>query len=274
MRKLIIATGMGFNLSENQEIEKIAKIGWDGVFTGWDEQNGNVETAKAIRDLGLYYQSIHAPFNKVNKLWLEGKDGDDEAERQINCLRAASEIGVDIVVTHTYIGFDDFTPTQLGVDRYGKIFTEAEKLGVKVALENTEGEPCLDKLLTTFKGNKFVGFCIDTGHEMCYNFSQDMMAKYGDKLFGTHCNDNLGITDPENITWKDDLHLLPFDGIADWQGIADRLDRHGFEGMLTFELTITNKPDKHTHDEYAAWGERKFLEEAYARAKKIAALSK
>ena len=268
MRKLIIATGMGFSLSENQEFEKLAKIGWDGVFTGWDEQNGNVETAKAIRDLGLYYQSIHAPFNKVNKLWLEGKDGDDEAERQINCLRAASEIGVDIVVTHTYIGFDDFTPTQLGVDRYGKIFTEAEKLGVKVALENTEGEPCLDKLLTTFKGNKFVGFCIDTGHEMCYNYSHDLITKYGSQLIATHLNDNMGIT-TDKIFWHDDAHLLPFDGIADWQGIANRLNAVGFDGPLTFELTSKSKPNRNTHDIYNGMDYDAFCTLAFEKAKKF-----
>ena len=91
MRKLVIATGLGYDLSTIEQIERLAKIGWDGIFTSWDEQNGNAAYSKAIRENGLLYQSIHAPFNKVNKLWLEGEDGDNEQLRQINCLRAAAD---------------------------------------------------------------------------------------------------------------------------------------------------------------------------------------
>ena len=48
-----------------------------------------------------------------------------------------------------------------------------------------------------------------------------MLALYGEKLICTHLNDNLGIKDFEGkTTWHDDLHLLPFDGIADWNKIA------------------------------------------------------
>lgn len=60
------------------------------------------------------------------------------------------------------------------------------------------------------------------------------MALYGDKLIGTHLNDNLGIKDfTGKITWLDDLHLLPFDGIADWDSIVQRLCRYQFEGPLS-----------------------------------------
>ena len=239
------------------------------------------EWAKAVAEAGLVYQSIHAPFSrvesigKVSGLWEdEGEAGEAYTDMLIRCVNDAARVGVPLVIIHPYIGFENHSPSELGLRRYGRLIEAAKKVGVKLGFENVEGEEYLAAIMERYGHLENVGFCWDTGHEMCYNFSRDMMAKYGDKLFGTHCNDNLGITDPENITWKDDLHLLPFDGIADWKGIADRLDRHNFEGMLTFELTISNKPDKHTHDEYAAWGERKFLEEAYARAKQIAALSK
>lgn len=75
-------------------------------------------------------------------------------------------------------------------------------------------------------GSPAVRFCWDTGHEMCYNFSQDMMGLYGDKLVATHFNDNMGMADPNVVTWHDDAHLLPFDGIADWAGIMQRINRH------------------------------------------------
>ena len=99
------------------------------------------------------------------------------------------------------------------------------------------------------------------------------MAPYGARLLGTHLNDNLGISDPAGpTTWLDDLHLLPFDGIADWPGIAARLARSGFAGPLTFELNRASKPNRHENDAYGAMPLRDYLAEALARARRVAAL--
>ena len=156
---------------------------------------------------------------------------------------------------------------------FGRVVREAEKLGVKIALENTEGEEYLAALMDAFSGCSAVGFCWDTGHELCYNYGKDMMALYGDRLLGTHLNDNLGIRDHGGrIFWHDDLHLLPFDGIADWQDIAFRLKRSGFTGPLTFELTTCSKPDRHENDPYGRMSPVEYLTSAYMRACRVAAL--
>jgi sugar phosphate isomerase/epimerase len=137
---------------------------------------------------------------------------------------------------------------------------------VKLALENTEGEEYLELLMEALSDNPAVGFCIDTGHEMCYNRSRDLITKYGSRLIATHLNDNVGITDENNITWLDDAHLLPFDGIGNWQGIADRLSSVGYAGELTFELTSQNKPQRNTHDRYAEWSFEEYIAAAHERA--------
>lgn len=150
---------------------------------------------------------------------------------------------------------------------------EAERLGVKVAFENTEGEEYLTAVMERFKDSPAVGFCWDTGHEMCYNRSKDMLSLYGDNLIATHLNDNLGIRDFDgNITWIDDLHLLPFDGIADWQRIAKRLDNCGYNGVLTFELNRYSKPDRHENDAYTDMPIERYLTLAYMRACRVATL--
>ena len=73
-------------------------------------------------------------------------------------------------------------------------------------------------------------------------------------------------------TWLDDLHLLPFDGIADWPGIAARLARSGFSGPRTFELNLTSRPGRHENDAYGAMPLRDYLAEAHASARRVAAL--
>lgn len=269
MRKLVLGTGMGFSeLSELEQIPLIKKAGWDGVFTNWCEEDGNRSFRAAIDREGLIYQSVHAPFKYCGKMWEEGEDGDAEVERQIRCLRDCAAVDVNLVVMHTIIGFDKFTPNELGVERFGKIFDAAKQYGVTVALENTEGEVYLEALMKAYRDHPSVRFCIDTGHEMCYNESRDMITKYGDRLVCTHINDNMKVTG-DHITWHDDAHLLPFDGLADWEGVARRLKAVGYEGPLTFELTVKNKPNRNTHDIYAHLDFEGYVALALERARRF-----
>ena len=270
MRKLILGHGSGSNLTEAEEFEILRDIGWDGVFTGWNEENGNKDFAKTIRNLGLIYQSVHAPFDKMDKVWEDDERGDAVIDRLIRCAQATADAEVDIMVVHTIIGMDKHTPTEIGLRRFGKLFDAARDYGVRVALENTEGEEYLEALLNEFD-DKHVGFCIDTGHEMCYNYSRDLITKYGKRMFSTHLNDNMGITG-DKLTWRDDSHMLPFDGIADWQGIADRMNAVGYKDVLTFELTRFNRPDRHTSDSYEKMSFEEYASLALERARRFADL--
>ena len=252
----------------------MAETGWKGWFCVWKPGDDLRLAAACAESLGLMAQSLHAPWGKAADLW-----GDDDGkgaaavDELVGCLRAAAEIGAPIMVAHAWIGFVPTAPTEAGLARFCTVADEAARLGVKIAIENTEGEEHLDALLERFRGNPSVGFCWDTGHELCYNRGRDLMAQYGDRLLCTHLNDNLGITDPAGpTTWLDDLHLLPFDGIADWSGIASRLDDSGFSGPLTFELNRDSKPGRHENDEYGAMPLRDYLAEAFARARKVASL--
>lgn len=271
MRKLVLGTGNGFNISEPEEIRLIADCGWDGVFTSWQPEDGNAALARTVKETGLTYQSVHAPFGHAHRLWEPGERGEAELSRQLACVRDCAKIGVPIVVMHAIIGMERHTPNALGVERFGKIFAEAKKLGVTVAVENTEGEEYLEAVLRAYADEKAAGFCIDTGHEACYNYGRDLIGKYADKLVCTHLNDNLGITG-EQITWLDDAHLLPFDGTVDFAGVAARLAQAGYTGPLTFELTVQNKPERHTHDIYAHLDAKGFISLARERAKRFAAL--
>lgn len=257
------------SLPEAEMLPLIANAGFDGCFCGYRPERTIREAAQLIRQHGLIFQSVHAPFNKCNKLWEEGEEGDAFLDVLTDCARQTADAGVPIMVAHVWISFVEPHPNQIGIDRFGKLLAEAEKLGITVALENTEGEEYLEHIKKHLWSSPAVGFCIDTGHEMCYNRSQDMIGKYGDKLVCTHLNDNLGIT-TEKIFWHDDAHLFPFDGIADWQGIADRLKKIGYKDILTFELTDKNKPGRTTHDRYAHLSMQEMMNLAHEKAVQFA----
>lgn len=275
-QKFCLSALKSYPISIPDQFRLFKKVGFDGAFFEWKKGDPIDEWKTVADEIGLEIQSIHAPFNKIDALWREDENKANLAlEEQIECVHACRDINVPIMVAHTFIGFEDHTPTEIGLKRFEILVQEATKCGVKIAFENTEGEEYLAALMEHFKGNDTVGFCWDTGHEMCYNYSKDMLSLYGDRLIATHINDNLGIRDFDGkITYIDDLHLLPFDGIADWDDIASRLDREGFERIMTFELIRTSKPNRYDNVIYENMPFELWVTEAYKRACKIAAKRK
>ena len=271
--KLCLALDAVFPLPLTDQIRLYKKIGFEGFFTGLEPQSVLGELRRVADDEGMLYQSIHAPFGGMAQLWFPTEKTPEIISEQIRCVRACAENEIPLMIMHAYIGFEkDLLPTQVGIENFGQVVREAEKLGVKIAFENTEGEAFLAALMNAFTTDT-VGFCWDSGHQMCYNPATDMMALYGKRLLGTHLNDNLGVRDfGGEITWIDDLHLLPFDGIADWQENARKIKASCFSGPLTFELTTSSKPDRHENDAYARMSLEEYLTAAYMRACRVAAL--
>ena len=260
-----------YGMDNAEQIRLLHDIGFEGFFTGWDGRLG--EYRELAEKTGMLYQSVHAPFGKIAALWTG--DGADEVQKTLlQCVSDCADAAVPIMVCHTYIGFlPSAGPNAQGIERFRRMVEAAGERGLKIAFENTEGEEYLAALMNAFAGYENVGFCWDTGHEMCYSGGKDLMALYGDRLFCTHLNDNLGIRDFEGkITWIDDLHLLPFDGIGDWQGIVDRLNRHGYNRELTFEMHRSCTPGRHDKDKYQRLSIEEYLCEVYARACRVAAL--
>lgn len=267
-RKLCLGMNRQFGDDEKQ-IYLIRDAGYNEIFLDFENRGKLAALVKTATKAGLPVQSVHAPFRGCRALWENAEDAANKALAEItDCIYACAENYVPIMVSHVFIGFNiPPIPKEKGLQRYFTLIKEAETCGVKIAFENTEGEEYLEEIFNNFRDMEAVGFCWDSGHEMCYNRSEDMLRKYGKKLLCTHINDNLGIRDINGeITWLDDLHLLPFDGIADWEYNAKRLIRENYTGTLTFELNTSSKPERHENDIYAAMPIEMYLAESYKRA--------
>lgn len=259
-----------------QQLQVLKDTGFDGFFVVWDTRLDMDSLRQKAVELDMPFQSIHAPWDRSADLWRQ-----DEPKAQLgvqelkDCIDVCVRCGAPVMVAHVFIGFKEHDPTPLGLVRYGQVIDYAREKGIKIAFENTEGEEYLDMLMEHFQGDEAVGFCWDSGHEMCYNRSRDLLADYGDHLICTHLNDNLGVCDPSGrISWLDDLHLLPFDGVADWQKIADRLQKCGFSGELTFELSRFSKPGRNENNSYKAMPYEAYIKEVFDRACRVAELLK
>lgn len=281
-QKLAMAVMGSLGVPVERQLEIFAAEGFEGFSTFYEAEPDIKEYKKKGDELGLEYVYVHAPFHgdaRASDMWTEGEAGKRAANALCRVLEECAAAEVPIMVAHTYIGFDYEKPDEktaaIGLENFGKVAKRAGELGVKLALENTEGEEFLEILMRGLSGEKSVGFCFDSGHEQCYNRGRDMLALYGDRLIVTHLDDNLGIRRLDGRTQpRDDLHLLPFDGIIDWTALAGRLDAVGYRGTMTLELKNRSHSDRHTNALYEAMPPEVYVAQAYNRACRIAALRK
>ena len=279
MFKNIFCLGVNtqFDLPFDEQIRLMQQSGFDAFFTPWDYNFKMDDFAVLAEETGMIYQSVHAPFGKVADMW-HGSPAQQEAavDELVACVRDCAKHGVNIMVSHVFIGFDrQYAPNEQGLENFARVIDEAEELGVRIAFENTEGLEYLEAIFNAFPNSRSVRFCLDTRHEMCYNHPHNLIERYGDRLIATHINDNLGIRSRRGeITWLDDLHLLPFDGIRNWDETARELDECGYKGILTFELNRISKPGRHENDIYGKMEIEEFFAEAYKRACRFAAKRK
>lgn len=272
-QKIGISVGNNYSIPTTELVKILKRIGFDAVSPEWER---NVDIDKIItsaKSCGLEIQSLHAPYLKAADLWSRDSAISEPAlDELLDTIKDCKRHSVPIAVVHTWIGFEyEFDKNSLYFDNFEKLVEEAGKAGVKIAFENTEGDEYLFALMEHFSGCDTVGFCWDSGHELCYNHSADLLASFGDRLIMTHLNDNLGISRYDGKTyWTDDLHLLPYDGIADWDYNIDRLKKSNKLDILNFELVINSKPNRLENDIYGQMSIEQYFTEVYKRACRIA----
>lgn len=274
-QKLCLALSNGYGISYEEQIRLFKSTGFESCAIDLSDRNADAYKIAAVaKEENMMISYLHAPFNKSDDMWMDGEIGDVALAELLDRVEICSNLEISDMVVHAFIGFDsDNVPTSTGIERYGALAVRANELGVRLALENTEGEEYLSALMKELSGIPSVSFCWDSGHELCYNYGKDLLGLYGDRLSVTHINDNLGIRDYDGkITYIDDLHLLPFDGITDWNNAAERLVKCGFDGPLSFELSTNSKPGRHENDKYSSMPFERFVAEAYIRACRFANL--
>lgn len=265
---------IGFSLQNSYtapipEVLRLLKaVGFDAVSPVWQRDVNLKELVDTAAACGLILQSLHAPFRGLPEMWRQG-----EAPILQDLLRSAEDCahyGIPVLVVHSWGGLDyTFREADLHFDNFDRLVEYAHSKGLQIAFENLEGPEYLCALLDRYGD---VGLCWDSGHELCYTPNWDLLQKYGDRLWMTHLNDNLGITSADGqLLGTDDLHLLPYDGIAHWPRTVHRLKQARKQEILNFELKIRPKGDRCTKDLYSKMPLEQYLEKAYRTASRATA---
>lgn len=265
-RKLgIIASCLSrMGISEYDALPLIRDAGFDNFFSGWYKREDIAKLKKRADEVGLEFETIHAPFAGINNMWLQGMGYLDIYNKMVESIHAASEAGIPTVVTHLSSGWAAPEVCDLGLSRFDELVILAQRLGVTLAFENLRKIGNLAYMADRYEGVKNVGFCYDFGHGHCYTKTVDWMDIYLDRVVCTHIHDNHGRGMEK--TGDPDEHLLPFEGTIDYAHIMRKLDEYGYAGPLTLEVGAGEREiaKNVTPQEY--------LVDCYARVKKISEL--
>ena len=261
---------------DKRAVEILCQSGFTGIdysmFDMYKEgrplnRNDYADHIKKIKEtadsFGVPFVQSHAPFPSAKKDDAKfNKTAFTYLERAFD---VSHRLGVEIMVVHVFRGIgQEAEPTKEGIENFMYVIEEARKKNVKIAFENTEGEAYIEAIFKNFGGCENVFFCWDTGHELCYNRGNKMMDKYGKYIISTHLNDNMGVRDADGkISSADDMHMLLFDGVADWVSIAEELKKFNFTDILSFEVRNTYYPEDTLES---------FFEKAYTHARKFLSL--
>lgn len=244
---------------EEKMLQMIAEAGFDAVdysmFIHEDPkgilQDGHYrERAEKVRkmaaNLGLSVNQCHAPY----RFDYGDPAGWDQAHRLLRrSLEAAGIMGVKNVVVHP-LHYRKYAENAKQVhtenlELYRSLMPLAEEYGITICSENmwqwNEDRTKLlpdecafpeefAALIDEVDSCRF-GACLDLGHAAIT--AKDVgcspaafIEKMGTRLKALHVHDNDGV---------DDLHLAPYMGETDWNGITEALRKIGYEGDFTFE---------------------------------------
>lgn len=253
MNKFFIEVFEGITREEQLTMAK--EIGFEGFFSGPDYA-GNLAELKEYRrigdELGLVYETSHSTIPGACDVWYAGNNGEKYIEMLKGEIDNCFALNIPVYIVHIQTDMQPGANLELGIKRFEPLVAYAKEKGVTIAFENTDATDLLCGVLDYFN-TEGVGFCFDTGHELFRTPCDNLLKRVGNRLICTHIHDNDGVYDQ---------HLLPFDGIFDFEKMCQDLASIGYDGNLTFELRYS--------DDYAKkMTKEEFMRECYERAKKI-----
>ena len=145
MFPLGIAAWFGYDLPLESRLEMIARTDFSTTFLWFDEEEDMVRDGRAdempvmVKKHGLKLDNVHAGFRHCNCLWSESKAEQALYKTEIErALLFCEKHDIPSAVIHITSGFNPPSQNQNGIEIIRSLVSQAEKLGVRIALENTK----------------------------------------------------------------------------------------------------------------------------------------
>ena len=226
----MVVSNANENITPFETIDIIAEAGFRNVFVQWynrDWHPTQEEQIEYIKSKGLNIIFAHLGYDWINATWLGNTYYRNLiVETYKHDLDCCHKYGIDLVIMHAHGKMSKAKYNQEGIKCFQEIVDYAQKLNIRVALENTRLSGYIDFLLDNIKNDNF-GICFDAGHYHVHCNDVFNFDKIKNKIFAVHIHDN---------DQSDDQHLLPFDGTVNWESVMKHLKECNYNGPITLEV--------------------------------------
>ena len=194
------------------------------------------EIAALAREYGVTIRSIHIPFSEKDTYDNSSRDPrvrDNSVRYCAKLLGAAAEAGIKIAVIHPsnepYREEEREIRITSAIDTLSRITAIADALGMTLAVENLP-RTCIcrtsDEMLRILEAIPNLRVCFDTNHSLIES-NVEYIRAVGDKIVTLHVSD---------YDFIDERHLLPGEGLIDWEELISALEEVGYSGTFNYEL--------------------------------------
>lgn len=240
-------------LSMEDSIKACAAAGYKELDFGFVELNaGSLEfSSDSWKEEILHFKqlagSLGVKFVQAHATIYEFCDPDTEHEKGLALFRRSIEgaaiLGIPWIVAHPSTGVNN---GEIDPETHNKniaFFREqadyAMKLGVGIALENMWGKTKAGVLryavspeelvsLIDGIGRNNVGACWDVEHASIEGINQEKAIRLlGSRLKATHISDETG---------SNNIHILPYTGLVNWEAVFKGLKAINYQGVFAFEI--------------------------------------
>ncbi len=244
--------------NEQKAIEILAQAGFDAIdysFSPWLEKgempwNGkeypaySVEINKIAKDNGIYFNQAHAPFFFDMSYFPDWNK--EILPLQVRCMEACALLDIPHMcvhpIHHLNYRFNKDEIWKINEEYYHLLLPYAKDFGVKIALENMFGFDSRRHCMIPDMFSNPSEYCefydklddsesfmclVDTGHcGIVGEDAGDTIRTLGRRVTALHLNDNM---------FCNDGHLIPLQGLIDWNDVMKALAQVNYQGDFTLE---------------------------------------
>lgn len=248
LKKGMMWGGIGVGKTILEKFEAVKLAGFDGV-----EVNSHLdrnEVLKARDQTGLTIPSV---CNSQHWKYLMSSPDPQVREEGVTAMKVALEdakaFGADTVllvpgrVTDT-VSYDECW--NRSVEEIKKVIPLAEKLDVKIAVENVWNNFLLSPLeaagyIDQFQSN-CVGAYFDCGNILAYGWPEQWIRILGKRIAKVHIKEySRKIADKQGKSAGFQVKLR--EGDVDWKAVMSALDDIGYQGWTTIEMSGGDSPE-------------------------------
>ena len=234
--KAVLITMLPKNLSDAEKFRLARKCGFEGIEARWPfkDPKAAAEQARIAREEGVRIHSLlygwwPAFTNQDPKV--VGKSI-EEMENALRCTQAMQADAVLLVPTRVTENFSYQDAYKWSQEYVSRLIPTAEQTGVVIAIENVWNKFLLSPLefarYIDELDSPWVKAYFDVGNIIIYGYAQDWIRTLDKRIVKLHLKD----FKRKGYQWT---NLL--DGDVDWPDVRKALDKIGFSGWMTVELS-------------------------------------